>query len=169
MKPSEALERHRPFARPQCVTGWRNPRVFGSVARGTDGPGSDLDVLVEPLPRATLFDVGGFQDEGEQLLGVQSTCARRGIFPLPSATAWSLKPSRCERGVVESRLREHLGQMLTAAREVLEFVGGMDREAFTVDRRTQQAVVITFSSSGRRPRRSWTRTPRSPGPTPKCP
>ena len=47
-----------------------NPRVFGSVAHGTDQEGSDLDLLVDALPGATLFDLGGLQMELEELLGV---------------------------------------------------------------------------------------------------
>jgi predicted nucleotidyltransferase len=47
-----------------------NPRVFGSVVHGTDQDGSDLDLLVDALPGATLFDLGGLQDELESLLGV---------------------------------------------------------------------------------------------------
>jgi predicted nucleotidyltransferase len=47
-----------------------NARVFGSVVRGTDKDGSDLDVLVDALPGATLFDLGGLQAELEELLGV---------------------------------------------------------------------------------------------------
>jgi predicted nucleotidyltransferase len=47
-----------------------NLRVFGSVLRGTDHEGSDLDLLVDALPGATLFDLGGLQDELESLLGV---------------------------------------------------------------------------------------------------
>ncbi len=47
-----------------------NPRVFGSVLHGTDQDGSDLDLLVDALPGATLFDLGGLQDELETLLGV---------------------------------------------------------------------------------------------------
>ncbi|WP_322056716.1 nucleotidyltransferase family protein [Paraburkholderia sp. J63] len=45
-----------------------NPRVFGSVVHGTDRDGSDLDLLVDALPGATLFDLGGLQDELEALL-----------------------------------------------------------------------------------------------------
>lgn len=48
-----------------------NPRVFGSVLHGTDRDDSDLDLLVDALPGATLFDLGGLQDELETLLGVQ--------------------------------------------------------------------------------------------------
>lgn len=47
-----------------------NPRIFGSVLHGTDREGSDLDLLVDALPGATLFDLGGLQDELETLLGV---------------------------------------------------------------------------------------------------
>lgn len=48
-----------------------NPRVFGSVLHGTDQEGSDLDLLVDALPGATLFDLGGLKDELETLLGIQ--------------------------------------------------------------------------------------------------
>ena len=47
-----------------------NPRVFGSVSRGTDEDDSDLDLLVDPSPETTLFDLGGLQVELEALLGV---------------------------------------------------------------------------------------------------
>ena len=48
-----------------------NPRVFGSVVDGTDVEGSDLDLLVDPLPGTTLFDLGGLQIELESLLGIE--------------------------------------------------------------------------------------------------
>jgi predicted nucleotidyltransferase len=48
-----------------------NPRVFGSVVDGADVEGSDLDLLVDPLAGATLFDLGGLQIELESLLGVE--------------------------------------------------------------------------------------------------
>ena len=47
-----------------------NPRVFGSSLHGGDHEGSDLDILVDALPGATLFDLGGLQVELEELLGV---------------------------------------------------------------------------------------------------
>jgi predicted nucleotidyltransferase len=71
MKPSDALRRHREAV---CATISRyktkNPRVFGSAANGNDRDGSDLDLLVDPLPGTTLFDLGGLQVELEELLGV---------------------------------------------------------------------------------------------------
>lgn len=71
MKPSTALASHRAAVR-QAVQRFRadNPRVFGSVAHGDDSDDSDLDLLVDPSPGATLFDLGGLQIELEELLGV---------------------------------------------------------------------------------------------------
>lgn len=48
-----------------------NPRVFGSVVLGLDREGSDLDLLVDALPEATLLDLGGLQVALEDLLGVR--------------------------------------------------------------------------------------------------
>lgn len=44
--------------------------VFGSVARGEDRPGSDLDLLVKFRPEASLFDQVGLEQSLEDLLGV---------------------------------------------------------------------------------------------------
>lgn len=46
-------------------------RVFGSVARGEEGPDSDLDLLVHLPPGAGLFALGRFVQELEELLHVQ--------------------------------------------------------------------------------------------------
>ncbi len=71
MKPSAALEHKREAIR-EAAGRYRtaNPRIFGSVLYGTDREGSDLDLLVDSLPGATLFDLGGLQIELEELLGV---------------------------------------------------------------------------------------------------
>ena len=64
MRPSQALSQHRDAV---CLAAARyrvtNPRVFGSTLRGDDQEGSDLDLLVDPMPGTTLFDLGGLQDE----------------------------------------------------------------------------------------------------------
>jgi predicted nucleotidyltransferase len=44
--------------------------VFGSVLHRRDKAGSDLDLLVDALPGATLLDLGGIQLVLERLLGV---------------------------------------------------------------------------------------------------
>ena len=46
-----------------------NPRLFGSVLRGSEGRDSDIDILVDALPGATLFDLGGLQQDLQDLLG----------------------------------------------------------------------------------------------------
>jgi uncharacterized protein len=71
MKPSAALALKLTAVR-EAMERFRttNPRVFGSVVHGTDRDGSDLDLLVDALPGATLFDLGGLQAELEELLGV---------------------------------------------------------------------------------------------------
>jgi len=45
--------------------------LFGSMARGSEGPTSDIDFLVEMAPGRTLFDMGGLNAELESLLGVR--------------------------------------------------------------------------------------------------
>ena len=82
MKPSTALERHRNevkmavMARRAC-----NPRVFGSVLSGTDTDGCDLDLLVDTLPGATLFELGGLQVDLEEMLGVPVDLLTPGDLP----------------------------------------------------------------------------------------
>jgi len=49
--------------------GLRRVRVFGSTARGDIHPGSDVDFLVDPGPGVSIFDLGGFQSELQDLLG----------------------------------------------------------------------------------------------------
>ena len=58
-----------------------NLRVFGSVLHGTDRDGSDLDLLVDTLPGATLLDLGGLQDDLELLLGVHVDLVTPGDLP----------------------------------------------------------------------------------------
>ena len=72
MKPSAALNANRASVR-DAARRFRtaNPRIFGSVLRGQDRDGSDLDLLVDALPGTTLFDLGGLQVTLEELLGVK--------------------------------------------------------------------------------------------------
>lgn len=45
-------------------------KVFGSVARGDDHPGSDVDLLVTFAPDASLFDQAELAQDIEDILGV---------------------------------------------------------------------------------------------------
>lgn len=51
--------------------GLHRVRVFGSVARGKEGPGSDIDLLVDVPPGVGLFELGRCQSELESLLGAK--------------------------------------------------------------------------------------------------
>lgn len=82
MKPSVALESHRVAVRAAASRfGTENLRVFGSVVLGLDQDGSDLDLLVDPLPGTTLFDLGGLQVALEDLLGVPVDLRTPGDLP----------------------------------------------------------------------------------------
>ncbi len=82
MKPSVALDLKRTAVR-DATSRFRtaNPRIFGSVLHGTDREGSDLDLLVDALPGATLFDLGGLQVELEEMLGVPVDLMTPGDLP----------------------------------------------------------------------------------------
>lgn len=82
MKPSTAL-RNASTALNAAIRRFRvaNPRVFGSVLHGTDTEGSDLDLLVDPLPGTTLLDLGGLQQALEDLLGVPVDVRTPGDLP----------------------------------------------------------------------------------------
>ena len=71
MKPSIALQQNRVAIR-AVVARHRacNARVFGSVLHGDDQEGSDLDILIDPTPDTTMFDIGAIRHELFQLLGV---------------------------------------------------------------------------------------------------
>jgi len=47
-----------------------NPRVFGSVRYGIDTPESDIDLLVDPEPGISGFDLAAIQGDLRELLGV---------------------------------------------------------------------------------------------------
>lgn len=83
MRPSIALDMNRCAVR-EVVGRFRtaNPRVFGSVLHGTDRDGSDLDLLVDALPGATLLDLGDLQEELKSLLGVDVDLLTPGDLPL---------------------------------------------------------------------------------------
>ena len=71
MRPSIALQENRAAIRSVVERHRaRNARVFGSVLHGDDQEGSDLDILIDPTPDTTMFDIGAIRHELLQLLGV---------------------------------------------------------------------------------------------------
>lgn len=82
MKPSTLLIAHRSeICRMAELNHVRNPRVFGSALHGEDAEGSDLDLLVDPLPGTTLLNLGALQVDLEQLLGVPVDVLTPGDLP----------------------------------------------------------------------------------------
>jgi predicted nucleotidyltransferase len=72
VRPSEAFEKNREFVRATVARyPTANPRIFGSVLHGTDNETSDVDILVDAMPGATLLDLGGLQEELQEKLGVR--------------------------------------------------------------------------------------------------
>ena len=70
-RPSDALRGHEAeVLHIAARNGATRVRVFGSVAKGSDTIDSDLDLLVDPAPATSLFDLFHLEDEITDLLGV---------------------------------------------------------------------------------------------------
>jgi predicted nucleotidyltransferase len=83
MKPSEliATQRDRILAI-AAAHGASNLRVFGSVAKGLDEEGSDLDLLVDIQPGTSLFQFAGLQIDIEEALGLKvDLCTEAQLHP----------------------------------------------------------------------------------------
>jgi len=81
-----------PLLRTLGTLGATDVRLFGSVARGDDGPDSDIDLLVDIAPDIGLFALGRMRSEAERILGSSVD-----IVP-----ANSLKPDVAERALAEA-------------------------------------------------------------------
>jgi len=61
--------------------GARQPRIFGSVARGEAGPGSDIDLLVTLDEERSLLDLSALALDLRDLLGVKvDVVAEDGLY-----------------------------------------------------------------------------------------
>jgi predicted nucleotidyltransferase len=66
------LPQHRDTIRQLVLeAGMANPRVFGSVLHGDDQDGSDLDILIDPAPRASLLTMVSLQTQLEEATGIK--------------------------------------------------------------------------------------------------
>lgn len=65
-----AEHRHEPLALAENY-GLTNLRVFGSVMRGADEPGCDLDILATRSPGVGLMALAAFMERATELLGVE--------------------------------------------------------------------------------------------------
>lgn len=73
--------------------GVTNAQVFGSVARGDDHEGSDVDLLVDFAPGTSLFDILRIQAELEDILDVE-------VDLVPSAGLKDRVRARVERDLI---------------------------------------------------------------------
>ncbi|HMC14338.1 MAG TPA: nucleotidyltransferase family protein [Albitalea sp.] len=83
MRPSQILasQRNRVLAL-AAAHGARSVRVFGSVAKGLDQDGSDLDLLVDVPAGTSLLRIVGLQLEIEDALGVKvDLCTETELHP----------------------------------------------------------------------------------------
>jgi predicted nucleotidyltransferase len=98
MRPSEILPQHRETIRQLVLkAGMSNPRVFGSVIRGEDTEASDLDILVDPAPRASLLAMELLQTKLEVETGIKVDCAHRRSFIQSFVAGCWMRPYRCEQ------------------------------------------------------------------------
>ena len=83
MKPSElvAAQRDKILAI-AAAHGASSLHVFGSMAKGVDIEGSDLDLLVEVRPGTSLFQFAGLQVDIEDALGLKvDLCTEAQLHP----------------------------------------------------------------------------------------
>ncbi|HJQ58944.1 MAG TPA: nucleotidyltransferase domain-containing protein [Vineibacter sp.] len=84
VRPSVLLELHRGDIRTIVARHHgSNPRVYGSVLRGSDSENSDLDLLVDQGPERllTLFDLSAMHCEIEDLLQIPIDIQTTGGMP----------------------------------------------------------------------------------------
>lgn len=83
MRPSLALASKREQVLALAAArGASRLRVFGSVARGQDHDGSDVDILIDVPLGTSLLQIVGLQLEIEDMLGVKvDLCTERELHP----------------------------------------------------------------------------------------
>ena len=70
VRPRDLLEAGRDILRQVAEDrGFRKLGVFGSVARGEDGPESDIDFVVEPPKGASLIELVALEEAFARILG----------------------------------------------------------------------------------------------------
>ncbi len=118
MKPFEAIDKHRDAVRTAttCFNA-SNPRTFGFIANGTDCKDSDVDILVDPQPGATLFELGCLLEALEALEVLLG-------FPVDLCTPGDFPPGIRARVLAEAR------PILIDARALKRRIAAADRWTF---------------------------------------
>ena len=149
----------------------RSLSLFGSVARDEAGSESDVDVLVELQPPASLFTLGGLQQYLETLFGREVDLVTRNgvkrqlrdrisseeVLILETEPGGRLVPARNNRKRLESvhqrgrevEMADHdwkmrLEDILGAIDAIEQFTAGTTLDAFAEDRLRIDAVLYNF-------------------------
>jgi uncharacterized protein len=84
------VRRHRnDLVAAAAAHGVKNLRVFGSVARGEDRPGSDVDLLADLPPGLSLFGLGHSEPPPEPTGSLTATTPATGCTKQSGWAAWS--------------------------------------------------------------------------------
>lgn len=143
MKALEQLNRHRDnllaLASRHRAT---RIRIFGSVARGEDKPDSDIDLLVDFAPEASLLDLVGLQQDAEALLGSGRRRHTRGRQPFPARADSGRRPPAVSRDptVLLRHIRLCLDRIADYARD--------GQAGFMSDPKTQDAIIRNLEIIG---------------------
>jgi predicted nucleotidyltransferase len=137
VKPSDAIAAQRDkILAIAAAYGASNLRVFGSVAKGEDRQGSDLDLLVDVRAGTSLFQFAGLQLEIEDALGNKSRSLHRSAAP-----SQAQEPHPCRSAPAMSERDElYLEHILEAIAAIKRYTAG-GRAAFFADDMVQSAVV----------------------------
>lgn len=125
-----------------------NPRVFGSVLHATDHEGSDLDLLVDVLPGATLLDLGDLQEELKSLPGVEVDLLTPGICRPSSAPRCSLRRGRYERKPIARLPRSQAAACITTSADWLRSAWRAASDMSVLDRSRMGCRAFCRASSG---------------------
>ena len=148
MRPSEALAAHRDELR-QLISRYNvtHPRVFGSVLTGTDDEESDLDLLVNPTERTSLFTLGGLQD------GSTTTAGRTSIHPDTERPAREISrqgPANSTASMKRAlRIEDYLQHIAEAIDRITDYIQGIDgAAALERDHKIRDAVIRNIEIIG---------------------
>ena len=83
MRPSQVLSLKREqLLALVAARGASRLRVFGSVARGQDREGSDVDLLIDMPEGSSLLQIVGLQQDIQDALGIEvDLCTERELHP----------------------------------------------------------------------------------------